>query len=557
MKSIAPSTVLAAAFALSNAVTLLAQTSPHERVVVRSMLPAGELGYLLVSPTRTAEYRLPGTTLDLAVDLHAANVLPIDNAADRGAKEIALTLPPGVDLTRAAMFAQVISLSPQSMRASPVFRLTSGDSAVAPAIHVGPVPEILVGNGPPSDKSRHRSIMVSRNPALRTTVFTVDGRPLTGRVEADVEGYNPSNVGAVELLSPAMSGLSLTASPDAYPYRVHGRVFITWPNGATGQGSGTLIDAKHVMTAGHVVYQSSKGGWATKLQFQPGYDNGDKPYGEAVSASGLGWRHSWTGWTQDGDYSDDVAYFQIDRPVGALTGWHGYGYSTSCSFYETTTFYTRCYPGEGAFTGQLMYQRSGTFDSCPTDREARFNLYAYGGESGSGYYYLNGTSRYVRSVMSHRASNTDADTVRLTESKFNDVVAGIAAAKASTFDFTPLGVTVGPTEAPHVARGAALPDLDFVVHNYSTASFTGTLNWTVRLSTNTIISTGDTLLRTTSSTFTAGANGSKSINHTNPPTIPVTVTPGTYYVGIILTTADANSGNQITLAEDVAKVIVD
>lgn len=82
----------------------------------------------------------------------------------------------------------------------------------------------------------------------------------------------------------------------------------------------------------------------------------------------------------------------------------------------------------------------------------------------------------------------------------------------------------------------------------------------MRLSTNTTISTGDTLLRTTSSTFTVGANESWSINHTNPPTIPVTVTPGTYSVGMILTNpdeADANSGNQITRAEDVTKVIVD
>jgi V8-like Glu-specific endopeptidase len=540
---------------------LRAQNPAVERIVVRTVLPAGEQPYLLVSPLRTSPFRVPGTALDLAVDPTLARLLPIDSFGERGAQEIAFALPREVDLSAAAMFAQVVGVSAQGPRALPVFRLTSGDRAVTPVAKPQQLlPESLESNATAGHaKELGRAIQVSRNPALGTTIFTVDGRPLSGRAHAEVEGQAPSNVGPVELMAPAMSGLSLTATPSSYPSRVHGRIIINWPDGSSGQGSGTLIDAKHVITAGHVVYQAAKGGWATTLTFVPAYDNGDKPYGSGISASGLGWRHSWTNWTQDGDNTHDVAYFQIDRPVGALTSWHGYGYSTDCDFYLTTTFYTRSYPGESPYNGQLMYQRSGTFDSCPNEREARFDLYSYGGESGAGYYYLNANgNRYVRAVGSHRNSNpTSADRVRLTESKFDNIGDTLAAAKASTFDFTPLGVTVGPTASPRVAAGSALPDLDFVAHNYSTATFSGTLNWTVRLSTNTTISTGDTLLRTTSATATVGPNSSWSINHGNPPTIPATVAPGTYYVGIILTTVDANSGNQITLADDVATVIIE
>jgi len=532
-----------------------------ERVVVRAVLPAGERAFLLVSPTRTAVHRLPGTTLDLAVDPAGWTLLPLSAPGPRGARETTLTLPAEVDLAQAGSYAQVVAVSARGMRALPVFRLASGDHRVAPVAAPAVVAEGLdaPAGAEPAGSERDRAVLVSRNPALRVTVFTVDGRPLSGRASAEADGWTTEVVGPVETLAPAMSGLSLVSSPELYPSRVHGRIIINWPDGSTGQGSGTLIDSKHVITAGHVVYQSAKGGWATTLTFVPGYDNGTKPYGSGVSASGLGWRHSWTNWTVDGDNTHDVAYFQIDRPVGALTGWHGYGYSTACDFYLTTTFYTRSYPGESPYTGQLMYQRSGTFDSCPTEREARFDLYSYKGESGAGYYYLNANgNRYVRAVGSHRNSNpTSADRVRLTESKFDNIVDTLADAKASSVDFTPLGVVIDAASTPHVTAGHALPNLDFVAHNDSTAAFSGTLSWTVRLSSDKTITTGDTLLRTTSSTFGLGAGGSITIDHTNPPTIPATVAPGTYYVGIILTTADANAGNQVTLADDVAKVIVD
>ena len=39
-------------------------------------------------------------------------------------------------------------------------------------------------------------------------------------------------------------------------------------------------------------------------------------------------------------------------------------------------------------------------------------------------------------------------------------------------------------------------------------------------------------------------------------TIPTGIGTGTWYIGIILTTADARSGNQITLAQDVLKITV-
>jgi V8-like Glu-specific endopeptidase len=536
-----------------------AQTGP-ETVVVRTLLPAGEQGMLLLSQTRTAEYRVPGTTLDLGLDPSAWMLVPIDRPTEQGAREVVMVLPPGVDLARMPWFGQVVVVSARGLRAMPLFRLTSGDGPVVPAsASAKPVPEVLIDTHTgAASRADARSIMVSRNVGERITRFTLNGRPLTPRVSSEIEGFAPRDVGPVELLQPAMSAPSLVASPSAYPSCVHGRILITWPNGAQGQGTGTLIDSKHVITAGHVVYQAAKGGWATSLTFDAGYDNGAIPFGSAVSPSGNAWRHSWTNWTVDGDNTHDIGWFQVDRPVGALTGWHGYGYTTDCNFYLTTYHYTRSYPGETPYTGLLMYQRSGTFDSCPTERETSFNLYSYGGESGAGYYYLNSNgSRYVRAIGSHRDSPTRADRVRLTETKFNDIIAGIAAARASAVDFTPVGVVIDATTTVHVARGSALPNLDFTAHNYSTASFNGTLTWTVRLSTNTTITTADTLLKTTSSTFSVGATGSMTINHTNPPVIPTTVSPGTYYVGIILTLADANGSNQATLPADVAKVIVD
>jgi hypothetical protein len=119
------------------------------------------------------------------------------------------------------------------------------------------------------------------------------------------------------------------------------------------------------------------------------------------------------------------------------------------------------------------------------------------------------------------------------------------------------------TVTPEVSRGAGLPSLSFLVHNYAdrdfaAADFSGGLSWTVWLSTNDTLSVADEQLRASvRSGVVIDAMDSLRITTTGTmPVIPTDFPPGIAYVGIILTTTDADSGNQKTLAADMARIKV-
>jgi V8-like Glu-specific endopeptidase len=157
------------------------------------------------------------------------------------------------------------------------------------------------------------------------------------------------------------SALSWVANPEDYPYRRSVKMFFR--QGGIGYVcSGTLIDPLHVITAGHCVHEGSGGSWSSNVVIAPAYENGSRPFGDAAAAQ----LHSWTGWTVSGDWDDDIGIIDLDRPVGALTGWHGYGYSNDCSYFTSVTWHHDGYPAASPYNGQYMYTQSGDFDACET-----------------------------------------------------------------------------------------------------------------------------------------------------------------------------------------------
>jgi hypothetical protein len=105
-------------------------------------------------------------------------------------------------------------------------------------------------------------------------------------------------------------------------------------------------------------------GWVDTIKFIPGYQQRDggisEPYGYAFNISGK--ESVFTNWLESYDTQDDMAIIEIDRPVGALAGYLSYAEITDPKRFLTETFYTRGYPGTGAYDGKLMYEMRGTFD---------------------------------------------------------------------------------------------------------------------------------------------------------------------------------------------------
>ena len=235
-----------------------------------------------------------------------------------------------------------------------------------------------------------------------------------------------------------------------------------------------------------------------------------------------------------------------------LTGTYGYGYNENASFYTGNTFYNPGYPGEDPYDGERMYNWQGTFNSVPSN-EVEINRYSYGGQSGSGAHYIDSSlNRYVYAVLSN-GDDTTTDFPRITSWMYSDIGTFINEDTPSTYDLVPLNVKFSSSTQQ---AGTTLSSMSYVVENYSSQPVSGTFGVDVYISVNDNISTTDRLIQHHTFTYSFGAKSSVTITVTTPPTIPADLASGDYHIGIILGSADANTGNNDTDGFDAAAIHV-
>lgn len=531
--------------------------APARLVVELRTLPY-EQPFLLLAPQRTAPVALPAVDGLLALEPNGMELLAHAMADEPGVTRFVLPVPYGID---ASLHAQALVADGTGCRLSLPFVVHG--CGTAPAL-------VLPDAGPPvrargrlplvpdqetpgpaqasigilhDAKRGEDRLLVSLVPADREPTLQLEpGRSVGSDPEVGENGADASSMSELTEISAANSEL--------FPYRVNCKLSMTFPIRGLG-GSGVLIDPYHVMTAAHCVYDPSEGGWASHIVVTPGYDDdraNPTPFGTA------NWYHNtqshliWSGWTSSQDWNEDICILELDRPIGALTSWFGYGSSTDCDFYRSQTFWSRSYPIEG-HTGGDMYDRTGSFDTCPNSYQARFYRYGYEGESGSGYYFISSGLRYVMGVASHRSwtvwHGDVTDVVHLTPAKFTSVQTMLTSARSPTTDLIPL---VSGLSASSVGRGKPIA-VTFRVLNYGSASYTPSWNYSIRLSSNTSIETSDPQLA--SGLSTANIGSMDVAESTLTVTIPSSTATGTWYFGVILTASDAVTGNNTTTATEV------
>jgi len=205
-----------------------------------------------------------------------------------------------------------------------------------------------------------------------------------------------------------------------FPWRAQCKLFMRFPDGQNFVGSATVISRRYVITAGHCVYDSNHGGWATQIEVVAGLNGTYKPYGSAWAT----YFRSFSGWTQYRSFDDDMGLITLDRNLGDSTGWLGYAAPSSVN---GTTGNISNYPVDRD-KGVRQYYSYGPINSS-TANQMMYTIDMYPGASGSGMYYkTNAGDRYVFGVNSWERSDTNG-ACRMNVGKFNSIQSFIASGK--------------------------------------------------------------------------------------------------------------------------------
>jgi len=139
-------------------------------------------------------------------------------------------------------------------------------------------------------------------------------------------------------------------------------------------GSGVMIGPRHVLTAGHNIYDNDKEMWASRVNVSPGTNEGKSLFGTTSAVKAFVPNAYF-----DGDDKSDLAVLVLEEDLGKYTGYASIN-ALGDEELKDTKFFVSGYPGDKA-TGQLWEMKGEIAFVTPT--VLKYKIATFAGQSGS------------------------------------------------------------------------------------------------------------------------------------------------------------------------------
>jgi len=251
---------------------------------------------------------------------------------------------------------------------------------------------------------------------------------------------------------PSQANMTQITDASSFPYSAVVQVesiFPHTPQGYFTEGTGALIDPTHVLTAGHVLYDPSLGGWATSVYVFAGMTSQDQ-YVAAATASGErvftnfinDVNTQWSVWhTVNHNPGDgDIGLVTLNAPIGEQVGAYYFGYQDLNSF-AGQTLNTIGYPAGGDQdptswdNGWNQWAQSGTIDGSTNffpgigvtapfaafyySENSAAGTYTEGGQSGSPVFAVTSSGQHIIYGVVESGDGVTGYAERITSTVFN------------------------------------------------------------------------------------------------------------------------------------------